>query len=179
MLPRAVMASTRPSTSKLSLTAPFTRNSLNLIRNILEEHHATQSEHVDPSEVHAAVLTPFCNVNDKPGVLLEVRGKLRTHSGEVRYAPLRSAMSVSGVLKALRMVLAFRVAESTRCGTARDIASSCHVLSTRHPSRRHGCRRMPPRLQPRSEKHTKRWASAPSRWRSSDALARRSCPSAG
>jgi hypothetical protein len=39
----------------------------------------------DPKEGHAAVLIPLCNVNDQPGILLELRGKLRTHSGEVRY----------------------------------------------------------------------------------------------
>lgn len=32
----------------------------------------------------ASVLIALCNVNDVPGVLLEVRGKLRTHSGEIR-----------------------------------------------------------------------------------------------
>lgn len=78
------MASPRPAMSTLSLTAPLTRNSLNIIRNLLEEHYSTQTESFDPDEVHAAVLAPFCNVNGKPGVLLEVRGKLRTHSGEVR-----------------------------------------------------------------------------------------------
>ena len=38
------------------------------------------------NERSAAVLIPFCNVNGTPGILLEVRGKLRAHSGEVRYA---------------------------------------------------------------------------------------------
>ncbi|KAF9245297.1 hypothetical protein BU15DRAFT_85628 [Melanogaster broomeanus] len=50
-----------PSSSIISLTAP------------------------NPTEAHAAVLVPLCNVDDVPGVLLEVRGRLRTHSGEVRY----------------------------------------------------------------------------------------------
>ena len=87
------MAAPRPATSKLSLTAPLTRNSLNTIRSTLEEHYATQIENYDPSEVHAAVLAPFCNLNDKPGILLEVRGKLRTHSGEVRCEePLRHCL---------------------------------------------------------------------------------------
>ena len=34
----------------------------------------------------AAVLVPICNIEDKPGLLFEVRGRVRTHSGEVRYA---------------------------------------------------------------------------------------------
>ncbi|GJE91159.1 CoA pyrophosphatase [Phanerochaete sordida] len=79
------MASPRPASSKLSLTAPLTRNSLNTIRDALGEHYASQSEARDASEMHAAVLAPFCNVNDQPGILLEVRGKLRTHSGEVSF----------------------------------------------------------------------------------------------
>jgi hypothetical protein len=32
----------------------------------------------------AAVLIALCNVDDVPGILLEVRGKMRTHSGEIR-----------------------------------------------------------------------------------------------
>ena len=40
---------------------------------------------IDPTETHAAVLVPFCNLNGNPGILLEVRGKLRAHSGEVRW----------------------------------------------------------------------------------------------
>lgn len=78
------MASTHPP-SPFSLTAPFTRTTLNAIRDILSEHFANQKTALNSEEVHAAVLAPFCNVNDKPGILLEVRGKLRTHSGEVRW----------------------------------------------------------------------------------------------
>jgi len=39
----------------------------------------------DQPEPTAAVLLPLCNVNGKGGILFEVRGKLRHHSGEVRY----------------------------------------------------------------------------------------------
>ena len=39
----------------------------------------------NPTETHAAVLVPLCNLNDNPGLLFEVRGKLRAHSGEVRW----------------------------------------------------------------------------------------------
>ncbi|KAI8974555.1 NUDIX hydrolase domain-like protein [Trametes punicea] len=76
-----------PSHSKpiVSLTQPLTRRSCNAIRRALEAAYS-QSEYAhDPDEAHAAVLVPFCNVNGSPGVLLEVRGKLRTHSGEVSF----------------------------------------------------------------------------------------------
>lgn len=68
--------------SSLALTTPFTQNSLNKIRSALT---GSSVRHViDANEKHAAVLIPFCNVDGQPGVLLELRGKLRTHSGEVR-----------------------------------------------------------------------------------------------
>ncbi|OSD02975.1 hypothetical protein PYCCODRAFT_1409874 [Trametes coccinea BRFM310] len=83
----SALASLSPSSSKaiVSLTQPLTRRSCNAIRNALADAYS-QSEHArDPEEVHAAVLVPFCNVNGTPGILLEVRGKLRTHSGEVSF----------------------------------------------------------------------------------------------
>lgn len=76
--------STRQATSALSLTAPFTRQSLNNLRHILADSYVEDNEKYDPAEAHAAVLVPLCNVNNQPGILLEVRGKLRTHAGEVR-----------------------------------------------------------------------------------------------
>jgi len=39
----------------------------------------------DPKEKHAAVLIPLCNVTNQPSILLQLRGKLRTHSGEVSF----------------------------------------------------------------------------------------------
>ena len=81
-----VSSHTIQSTRPLSLTSPFTRSTLNSIRKTLENTYPEQDIPYDPSEPHAAVLVPFCNVNSRPGILLEVRGKLRTHSGEVRYA---------------------------------------------------------------------------------------------
>ena len=73
-----------PSSSIISLTTPFTRASLALIKDALA---AVSHDGIAPdlTEPHAAVLVPFCNVNNTPGVLLEVRGKLRTHAGEVRW----------------------------------------------------------------------------------------------
>ena len=69
----------------LSLTSPFTSNSLNNIKEILSLANAKRIvTPYDRSERNAAVLIPFCNVDEIPGVLLEVRGRLRTHSGEVR-----------------------------------------------------------------------------------------------
>ena len=76
--------SSRHAKAVLSLDTPFTRRTLDSLRKALAESYAEDSEKYDPSERHAAVLVPLCNVNNQPGVLLEVRGKLRTHSGEVR-----------------------------------------------------------------------------------------------
>ena len=77
-------AASRPATATLPLSTPLTRRSLNAIRSVLTE---TYSEFkYNPSERHAAVLVALCNVHDKPGILFEVRGKLRTHGGEVRCA---------------------------------------------------------------------------------------------
>jgi len=66
--------------SYLSLTAPFTRATLKSIRKALE---CTPNYPINPEENHAAVIVPLCNHQDRPGILLEVRGKLRAHSGEV------------------------------------------------------------------------------------------------
>jgi hypothetical protein len=78
--------SPRTSPTAMSYTAPFTRSSLKAIQEALERHHTrTPWSAVDGKETHAAVLAPLCNVNGKPGVLLQVRGKsLRSHSGEAR-----------------------------------------------------------------------------------------------
>ena len=73
----------------------------------------------DPKEKHAAVLIPLCNINDKAGILLELRGKLRTHSGEVRcddYRTRTSGRNISWAALMLRyyaVFLAFRGDEST------------------------------------------------------------------
>jgi hypothetical protein len=65
---------------------PLTRNSLTEIRAALTRAAQDYTPiATDPKEGHAAVLIPLCNVNDQPGILLELRGKLRTHSSEVRY----------------------------------------------------------------------------------------------
>ena len=76
-------ATTNPISVRIPITSPFTRLSLNTIRSILANTDAGSNIR-DAEESHAAVLIPLCNVNGQPGILLEVRGKLRTHSGEVR-----------------------------------------------------------------------------------------------
>lgn len=81
-VPGITAASSKPL---ISLTEPLTRRTCNIIRDALENAYDQGENAHNPSEAHAAVLVPFCNVNGKPGILLEVRGKLRTHSGEVRY----------------------------------------------------------------------------------------------
>ena len=75
-----------PPNLTVALSSPFTRTSLAAIRAVLAK---SASEYpltaANPREKHAAVLIPLCNVNNTPSILLELRGKLRTHSGEVRY----------------------------------------------------------------------------------------------
>lgn len=68
------------ASSIISLTTPLTRKSLISIRKSLE---STPKYAINPEETHAAVLFPLYNYQGHPGILLEVRGKLRTHSGEV------------------------------------------------------------------------------------------------
>jgi hypothetical protein len=77
-----------PSASIISLTSPFTTNSLRTLQNALAATTPKSQTKVIPDEINAAVLVPLCNVDGVPGVLLELRGgKLRSHAGEVRYEP--------------------------------------------------------------------------------------------
>ncbi|TFK39964.1 NUDIX hydrolase domain-like protein [Crucibulum laeve] len=72
----------------LPLTKPITPNTLKCLRDVLKRASPPPSPTADPTtKTHnAAVLIPFCNVADQPGILLEVRGKsLRSHSGEVSF----------------------------------------------------------------------------------------------
>ncbi|KAF9778415.1 NUDIX hydrolase domain-like protein [Thelephora terrestris] len=73
-----------PNASIVSLTSPFTRRSLRTVKEALSAAYTTEYA-INPTETHAAVLVPLCNLNGAPGLLLEVRGKLRTHSGEVSF----------------------------------------------------------------------------------------------
>ncbi|KDR80571.1 hypothetical protein GALMADRAFT_240887 [Galerina marginata CBS 339.88] len=73
------------STSLVSLSKPFTPNTLNVLRNALKTHKLHPDE-MAPKSRNAAVLIPFCNVGGEPGILLEVRAKtLRSHSGEISF----------------------------------------------------------------------------------------------
>jgi len=84
------LTTTSPNNMLPHPNLPFTRQSLAAIRAALvRDRGSPTAAAVDPKEKHAAVLIPLCNVNDRPGILLELRGKLRTHSGEVRYATRR------------------------------------------------------------------------------------------
>ncbi|QRV88852.1 NUDIX family hydrolase [Ceratobasidium sp. AG-Ba] len=85
----------RSTSPYLSLTTPFTRNTLSSLKKRLNTvREAYPPEQIWPVPVNAAseedkraraaVLLPICNVNNQPGLLLELRGKLRNHGGEVR-----------------------------------------------------------------------------------------------
>lgn len=76
------------SNSIISLTTLFTRNSLDTIRGALSDYATSAgltSSEPNLNESHAAVLVPLCNVDGVPGVLLEVRGNLTSHPGEVSF----------------------------------------------------------------------------------------------
>ncbi|CDO75819.1 hypothetical protein BN946_scf184951.g17 [Trametes cinnabarina] len=112
-----------PSSSKaiVSLTQPLTRRSCNAIRRALEEAYP-QSEYThEPGEVHAAVLVPLCNVNGTPGVLLEVRGKLRTHSGEVSFP--------GGKVDEVRLVRCLRPAQSHKLNASFAVQTDPSTLA--------------------------------------------------
>ena len=48
--------------------------------------HTPRTYSISPTETHATAPVPLWNLNGSPGLLFEVRGKLRAHSGEVRWA---------------------------------------------------------------------------------------------
>jgi hypothetical protein len=92
----------RPRTCSpyLSLTSPITRNTLLSLKQRLDAVRngyppelewpldSTPDLTTEDTRPRAAVLVPLCNVNGQPGLLLEVRGQLRNHGGEVRYSLL-------------------------------------------------------------------------------------------
>ncbi|KAH8832440.1 NUDIX hydrolase domain-like protein [Flagelloscypha sp. PMI_526] len=79
----------------ISVTRPFTKRTLNIIRQILRSEDGVSSfqgasnNHVfskDRPPGDASVLVPFCNINGIPGILLEARAhSLRSHSGEISF----------------------------------------------------------------------------------------------
>ena len=74
-----------PNTSIVSLTSPFTRRSLRTIQDAFSAAYTTKY-FINPAETYATVLVLVCNPDGNPSLLLEVQGKLRAHSGEVRCA---------------------------------------------------------------------------------------------
>ena len=81
-----------PNGSIVSLTSPFARMSLRTMKDAFSAV-CTMKDFINHTETHAAVLVRLCDLNDNPGLLLEVRGKLGTHSGEFlvffrRFSPM-------------------------------------------------------------------------------------------
>ena len=68
----------------ITLTDPLTPRACNIIRNTLQSSFLSSENVYNQSGPNAAVLIPLCNVNGQSGILLQVRGKLRTHPGEIR-----------------------------------------------------------------------------------------------
>jgi hypothetical protein len=168
-------------TAELSL--PFTRKSLATIRTALtrgaQEYPPITA---DPKEKHAAVLIPLCNVNNQPGVLLELRGKLRTHSGEVRYVtPLSKIASWSAVAHdGWRFALGTRGFFSFPGGRV-DAVSTGRWLFEQHTcgggtflqaatwlTEKVTFRETEPSLKRLSVKHERKLVYHPTRWRSWD-----------
>lgn len=84
--------SVAPSTSSIvSFTAPFTCASLARIRNALAD---AAPERLAPPPTRQNHTQPLCNVENTSGVLLEVRGKLRMHVGEVRWVPSDAVQAI-------------------------------------------------------------------------------------
>lgn len=76
---------------RIPFDQPLTLDSLSRIAKLLPHTLFDGARELeDPSLTNefdnktASVLLALCNVDNVPGVLLEVRGKLRTHSGEIR-----------------------------------------------------------------------------------------------
>jgi len=85
-----------PSGAEFPVDEPLSLRSLATIRDTLSrQEHLNHEEPLSSSPVvpivpNAAVLVPLCNINGNPGILFEVRGKLRHHSGEVSFPGGRS-----------------------------------------------------------------------------------------
>jgi hypothetical protein len=55
-----------------------------LPQNLINSTHGFSLASTSEKTKSASVLIALSNVNGRPGIILEVRGKLRTHSGEIR-----------------------------------------------------------------------------------------------
>ncbi|KAJ7623463.1 hypothetical protein FB45DRAFT_106355 [Roridomyces roridus] len=80
---RAFTQLSRPNWNSI-LSRPLTLNALTTIRGaLLDSHKPPELASLDKKQ-NAAILIPFCNVQDVPGILLQVRSRtMRSHSGEV------------------------------------------------------------------------------------------------
>ncbi|KAG8927963.1 hypothetical protein FRC02_007547 [Tulasnella sp. 418] len=88
-------------TPYFSLDAPLTARNLAKLKEVISSQYTPEDEASNGSR-RAAVLIPLCNVEGKPGILYEVRGKLRHHAGELSfpggkidesdYSPLAAAL---------------------------------------------------------------------------------------
>ncbi|KAJ7746862.1 NUDIX hydrolase domain-like protein [Mycena maculata] len=84
---RAFTQLARPSNSAF-FSKPFTLNTLRAVRSALLENLSKLERppgwaSLDKKQT-AAILIPFCNVREVPGILLQVRSRsMRSHSGEV------------------------------------------------------------------------------------------------
>lgn len=83
------LRSPRPPPYTIALDAPLTRRTLEQVATRLPRDLFNKPPNPSLSNIPtlprcAAVLLALANVEDKPAIILEVRGKLRTHSGEIR-----------------------------------------------------------------------------------------------
>ncbi|KAF7370861.1 hypothetical protein MSAN_00719800 [Mycena sanguinolenta] len=85
---RAFAQLSRPNWSSPIFSKPFTRNILKTIRELLDDSSRLElpSWASLDKKRNAAILIPFCNVQETPGILLQVRSlSMRSHSGEVSF----------------------------------------------------------------------------------------------
>lgn len=85
----ATLRNIRSPPYTISLDEPLTRRSLEQIgarlpQNLLHGLSDSSLDNTPNLPKTAAVLLALANVENKPALILEVRGKLRTHSGEIR-----------------------------------------------------------------------------------------------
>ncbi|EJU03626.1 hypothetical protein DACRYDRAFT_21151 [Dacryopinax primogenitus] len=77
-----------PDGAGFPIDEPLSLTFLAIIRHTLRRQSLMKHEppfSSSPVAQNAAVLVPLCNVNGNPGILFEVRGKLRSHAGEVSF----------------------------------------------------------------------------------------------
>lgn len=93
----ATLRSLRPPPYAIALDEPLTRRSLEQIGTRLPQNlfHGPPDASLNNTPnlpKTAAVLLALANVENKPALVLEVRGKLRTHSGEIRWVNTQASL---------------------------------------------------------------------------------------